>query len=83
MTNWRHRVKVTHLFTKNEDWESVQKSMNDVADVLKNEPCFVFFSIDRFRKIPKGDDFFSPVEYANKLINRMYDFADRYSIWIE
>ena len=83
MPGWDHRVKVKHLFTEDEDWESVQASMNAVADVLEKAPCFKSFSsLHSFRKIPEGDDIFGPVDYANRLLDRMYDYADDYRIWI-
>ena len=83
MARWNYHVKVKHLFTDKEDHESVQKSMNDIADVLQHEIGFAGFSTKKFRDIPKGDDTFGPVDYANKLIDRMYDFADKRRIWIE
>lgn len=83
MTNWRHNVKISHLFTKNDDHESLQKSMNDIADVLQKEPCFFRFNCSKFRKLPVGDDIISPADYANRLVQRMYDYADQNSIWIE
>lgn len=83
MTNWQHRVKIRHLFTENEDHESVQTSMSAIADVLKNERCFIGFDTLKFRAIPKGDSEFGPVDYANKQLSRLYDFADYSRIWIE
>jgi hypothetical protein len=83
MANWNHRVKIKHLFTESEDHESIQKSMNAIADVLQGEPCFMGFNIKRFREIPKGDNFFGPSDYANKLLANVYDFADYHRIWIE
>jgi len=83
MTNWRFKVRVKHLFTDKEDHESIQKSMNAIADVLGDEVCFDEFSLKQFRNIPEGDDVITPCDYANKLISRMYDFADSNLIWIE
>ncbi len=83
MTNWQARVKVKHLLTKDEDHESTQATMNAIADVLSREVCFAGFSIGGFRSIPECDDVFKPVDYANKLLERMYDFADSHQIWIE
>ena len=83
MANWVHKVKIKHLLTEKDDWQSVQDSMNQIADVLENDPCFICFDTQSFRNIPKGDEFFGPADYANKLINRMYDFADERRIWIE
>lgn len=82
--NWKYRVKIKHLMTDKEDDESIQKSMNDIADVLEKQSCFVRFNlIDKFRCIPKGDEVVDSVSYANTLINRMYDYADENKIWIE
>jgi len=83
MANWKHRVKVRHLFTENEDHESIKKSMKQIVEVLEKEPCFKYFDLKKFKRIPKGDDVFGPVDYANKLISKMYDYADDNLIWIE
>jgi len=80
---WLHRVKVKHLFTEKEDHKSIQESMNAIADVLNREPCFAGFETRKFRAIPHGDDVFGPVDYANRLLDQMYDYADACRIWIE
>jgi len=70
--------------TEDEDHESVQKSMSAIADVLVKEPSFVAFGgIHKFMKIPKGDEYFGPADYANKLIDVLYNYADEHRIWIE
>jgi hypothetical protein len=83
MANWKYRVKIKHLLTEKEDLQSIQESMNKIADVLDKEPCFKNFNFSRFRKIPEGDEVVGPVDYANRLIERMYNYADRWLIWIE
>ena len=81
---WKHRVALKHLLTEEEDYDSVQKVMNDIADVLEKETCFCGFKIlHRFRKLPKGNGVFRVVDYANALIYEMYEFADQNAIWIE
>ncbi len=51
--NWKHRVVLKHLLTKEEDYESVHRSMSAIADVLGQAPCFSKFKIlGRFRKLP-------------------------------
>jgi len=82
MVNWKHQVRIKHLFTEKEDWVSVDKSMCAIADILDSEPSFISFDTTKFRQIPKGDDFFGPIDYANKLLAKMYDFADSRRIWI-
>ena len=83
MTNWRVKVKLTHLFTDDEDHETVQKTMNQVADILESISAFRMFNAKKFREIPEGDDFFGPIDYANNLLNELYDYADQNKIWIE
>ena len=80
---WNAKVKVKHLFTKESEHTAVQKSMSQVADVLDKSSAFQGFSIRKFHSIPKGDDVFGPVDYANRLIDEMYDYADARRIWIE
>lgn len=82
MTNWRKKIAIKHLLTEKEDLASVQERMNKVADVLSSH--FEFRSLlKKLRKIPKGDEFFKPVDYANKILDELYSIADEYSIWIE
>jgi len=84
MANWDYHVKLKHLMTKNEDWESVQTSMTQIGNILERTPCFHDFpKINKFKRIPRGDEFFEPVDYANKLLDEMYAYADAYRIWIE
>ena len=83
MARWIHKVKVKGLFTEMEDHASVQASMNAIADVLSKEVSFYLFNLKPFRNIPKGDAVFGPIDYANKLLDQMYDFADYHRIWIE
>lgn len=81
---WNNKVKIKQLFTKKEDHDSVQKTMVQIADEIKKHNCFIGFDVTEFYKIPNYDDgFFKPVEYANKLIAKLYDFADKNRIWIE
>lgn len=83
---WHSRVTVKHLFTPNDDHESVQASMNAIADVLGQSTAFAAFSravLGKMRNIPQGDDYFGPLDYANKLLDVMYNFANEYRIWID
>jgi hypothetical protein len=82
MVNWRKHIKIKNLFTENEDHQSIQDSMNKIADVLREHYEFKHL-IKRFRSIPKGDDIFKSVDYANKLLNEVYNIADNENIWIE
>jgi len=83
MPNWNHKIKLKHLFTEDESHAAIQASMTAVADVIAKHPAFSNFDVSAFRKIPKGDDVFKPVDYANRLLERLYDVADAGRIWIE
>ena len=80
---WKTTVRIKHLFTDAEDHEGVQSTMNAIADVLESEPLFTYFDAGVFRSIPQGDDVFGPADYANKWLERMYDYADAHGIWID
>lgn len=83
---WSSRVKIKHLFTDKDDLASVQASMNSIADVVAGSPQFCAFPrnyIQRMRNIPSGDEIVPPVDYANRLLDRIFDFADEHRIWIE
>lgn len=82
---WNDKVKIKHLLTEGESHEEVQANMNAIADVIEREPAFIGFNgktITQMRNIPQGDDLFKPVDYANRLLDKMYDFADANRIWI-
>ncbi len=83
MARWKHRIALRHLFTKKEDLKSVQESMKAIADEIKKAPFFRGFDVKKFYTIPAGDDVISPLDYANKLLERMWDFCDEHGIWIE
>lgn len=82
MITWKHVVAIKHLFTREGDHASIQASMNAIADELAKHECFADFDTTDFRFIPQGDRFFSPSDYANKLLAAMYDYADEHRIWI-
>jgi len=83
MGKWNHRITLKHLLTRSEKVEDIRKSMAAIADVLKGDRWFVAFSTDKFYKIPECDDVILSSDYANKLIDRLYDFADSHRIWID
>ena len=78
--NWVYKVKLTHLFTDDEDYWDIQASMNNIADALDKEPCFdMFADKNRFRTLP--EDY--TLVIANSLITKLYDYADEHRIWID
>jgi hypothetical protein len=78
--NWKHKVALKHLFTREDNYESLQNSMNKVADVIENEQClFSFLGKNKFRKLPKKHT----LETANLLLSKLYDYADANNIWID
>lgn len=85
MANWQNKIKLKHLFTDKEDLISIQASMTAIADELDKAPFFRAFvaAHKSFRVIPAGDDVFGPVDYANRLLSELYDYADDHRIWIE
>ncbi len=83
MPNWGARVRLKHLMTEDESHDAVQASMTAIADAAKASGHFIGFDFARWYKIPKGDDTFGPVDYANRLLDSLYDVADSRRIWIE
>ncbi len=83
MTIWNHVVELKYLFTENEDYGSVVDSMAKIADELDTLSCFKNFDYSEFRNIPKGDKRFSHLDYANDMINDLYNYADTNRIWIQ
>jgi hypothetical protein len=82
---WLSKTRIKHLMTENEDAESVRASMRDIHAVIANDSAWLAFNrriLARFLTIPDGDEIVRPVDYANKLIGAMYDYADENRIWI-
>ena len=79
---WLKRIKIKHLLTDSEDYNEIQESMNKIASILEQHKEFEDI-VDDMRHIPKGDVYFSPSDYANKMLARMYDIADMERIWVE
>ena len=79
---WNKKIKIKHLLTEDESHKAIQESMNKVADVLSSHYEFSMI-VKRMKNIPKGDEYFKPVDYANSLIESMYNIADEQRIWIE
>jgi len=83
MGRWLFHVKIKQFLTEEEDYESIKKSMESIAKVLEKEPCFHAFrpTLKKFRSI-KDDEDGVYLDYANRLLDRMYDYADSNRIWI-
>jgi hypothetical protein len=82
MAKWLHKIRLKHLMTDNESHAEVQASMILIADVIDRSTAFAGFSTTKFRNIPSGDHTFGPVDYANKYLDELYNFADDHHIWI-
>jgi hypothetical protein len=86
MARWEHRIRIKHLLTDKDDRQSLDKSMNAIADVLERSGLFRDFEfLPTFRSIPpgEGDAVIGPRDYANRLLEWMYDFCDSKRIWVE
>jgi hypothetical protein len=81
--NWKHTIKVKHLFTDDYDDAVVKNSMGAIADELAKHPYMKEFDATLFRKLPDSNEFATTLEMANKLLNKLYDFADDNGIWID
>jgi len=80
---WRTTAKIKHLFAVSEDPDAIRQSMSAIADVLDTYPVFAGFGLKKkFRSIPDGDEIMTACDYANRLLDRLYDYADEKRIWI-
>ena len=41
---WRHRIAIKHYFCMSTDWQSVMRSMHQIATALANDPMFDDFA---------------------------------------
>lgn len=79
MANWIKQVKIKHLFTENEDYESLQKSMNEIAKVLKLHSEFDELDYEEFNNLPCN----RTLAVVNDILDDVYNIADFNKIWIE
>jgi len=75
--NWKHKVKIRHLFTQEETPEAVSKSMIAIGKILQKDRWFKDF--DLLEEFFVVDD----LDGANDLLDQMYNYCDAYSIWVE
>jgi hypothetical protein len=78
--NWKHKIKLKHLFTQNEDPELVDQSMRAIADVIKQHEFMNDFDVTDFYHCKEDE---KSLDLANGLLDDLYDFADFRKIWIE
>ena len=83
MANWKKTIHLKDLLNESEEWEEVKRIMASIADRVEASRLFPGFDLTPFRNVPEGDDVITPSDYANKLLNRLYDYADEALIWIE
>lgn len=74
---WKHRIAIKHYFCMSTDWQSVMRSMNQIATALANDPMF-----DDFASL---EEFFAEgsLERSSDLLDRLYDYCDERRIWVE
>jgi|LakMenEpi03Aug12_release.lakeMendotaPanAssembly.Ray.scaffolds.fasta_scaffold742522_1 hypothetical protein len=74
---WKHRIAIKHYFCMSTDWQSVMRSMNQIATALANDPMF-----DDFASL---EEFFAEGSLArsSELLDRFYDYCDERRIWVE
>ena len=83
MPKWNHIVELKSLFTEKEDYQSVAESMTKIANKLDTLKYFTNFDYSEFRNIPIGNKRFNHLDYANDMINDLYNYADASRIWIK
>ena len=75
---WVKHIKIRHLLTDEEDYESIKQCMGDIATVLEAEK-FPKYLIKPCRNIPEEYS----LAVANEILNDVYDYVDMERIWIE
>lgn len=74
---WKHRVSIKRYFCISTDWQSVMRSMNQIASELSTDPWF-----DDFAAL---EDFFAEgsLERSCVLLDQLYDYCDERRIWVD
>jgi hypothetical protein len=75
--HWKHRVAIKGFFCMSTDWQSVMRSMNQIAMALSSNPLF-----DDFDSL---EEFFAEgsLERSSELLDRLYDYCDERRIWVD
>lgn len=68
------RINIGELITDKEDYESVQESMNKIADIIQNKGFRLKLLSRKMRNLPKGD---KVTNVSNKLLDKMYNILDK------
>lgn len=81
MRSWKATIKFRDLLTEKEDYESITKAMNAIADRLEHSKAFKADPdlFEEMRSIQKEN----ALKTANALINEIYDICDDCRIWVE
>lgn len=82
---WNHTAEIKHIWKdKNAtSHEDVLAIGNQLADALAADVAFRYFDASMFRKIPSGDEYFRPVDYFDRMLDKLYDYCDVYRIWLK
>ena len=84
--NWRYRIKLRDLLTEDESYENVKATGIELAKRLRGSVGFKDFAprfLVALENIPQGDEIVTACDRFNSIMNKVYDFADNNSIWID
>ncbi len=80
---WKIKVKgLRNLLSNNDSNEEAKKASNKIVKLITNNPRY----LNAFRNFDRLYDFANYVETTtelNDLLNDMYDYCDKNSIWID
>ena len=70
-------MSIKCFFCMSTDWQSVMRSMNQIATALSTDPWF-----DDFASL---EEFFAEgsLERSSDLLDRLYDYCDERRIWVD
>ncbi len=77
------RVKLKHLMTVYADRATVESNMRTIAEIVSKSPHFTGFDVSDFRTLPPENDELPLHEYINRILDRLFDFADAHRIRID
>lgn len=84
MARWNHKVKLRQYWDSDAtDHDTISRIGRKLADAIDGYPCLNGFNADTFRNIPQGDADFTPSDYFNRRLDKLYDYCDRNGIWID
>ncbi len=77
--DWKHKIQIKDLLSNSDDPENAKQVAKQIFARLNKKPFMrAFMDLDYFQDL----DDENPIEHINELLDSLYDYCDRYLIWV-